>query len=301
VPTADKAEIHEPAALYLRTRADVRLSFGRAQTAPEARVNWAYDLQEQTLSRAGGATAVTSDDTLPVPKSRRATVENLLVAALPAAERRALLAASEPVRLVAGDTLMQPHDRIEHVFFPTGSFISLLTPIDQRAQLEVGLVGNEGMVGVSLILGVETSPVRALVMGGGSAWRMDVAKFRTALGASAALERGLGRYLYVLVSSFAQSAACGRFHQVEERLARWLLVTRDRAHSSQFHVTHEILAHMLGVRREGVTQAASALRQRNVIRYNRGDLEILDVRGLEAAACACYASAKDTYARVLAR
>jgi CRP-like cAMP-binding protein len=232
---------------------------------------------------------------------RPVAVENRLVAALPAAERRALLASTEQVGLVAGDTLMLPHDRIQHVFFPTGSSISLLTPIDEREQLEVGLVGNEGMVGVSLILGVQTSPVRALVLGGGPALRMDVTRFRAALGRSTALERGLGRYLYVLISSFAQSAACGRFHQVEERLARWLLMMRDRVHSSQFHITHELLSDMLGVRREGVTQAASALRQRNVIRYRRGDLEILDARGLEAAACACYASAKDTYARVLTR
>lgn len=232
---------------------------------------------------------------------RRVAVENLLVAALPAAERRALLASSEQVGLVAGDTLMQPHDRIQHVFFPTGSFISLLTSNDRREQIEVGLVGNEGMVGVSLILGVQTTPVRALVLGSGSALRMDVTRFRAALERSAALKRGLGRYLYVLVSSFAQSAACGRFHQVEERLARWLLTMRDRVHSSQFHITHELLADMLGVRREGVTQAASALRERNIIRYRRGDLEILDVRGLEAAACRCYASAKDAHASALMR
>lgn len=230
---------------------------------------------------------------------RRAAVDNLLVAALPAAERRDLLARSEKIELVAGDTLTESGARIQHVFFPTSGFISLITPIDRSAQLEVGLLGNEGMLGVSLILGVGTSPVRALVQGSGSAWRIDVAAFRDALEHSPTLARGLCRYLYVLVNLLAQTAACGRFHRVEERVARWLLMTRDRAHSPRFHITHELLAQMLGVRREGVTQAATALRKRNLIHYSRGDLEILDVQRLEAVACGCYASAKKTYARVL--
>jgi CRP-like cAMP-binding protein len=232
---------------------------------------------------------------------RGALVDNLLVAALPTAERRDLLARSEKIELVAGDTLTESGARIQHVFFPTSGFISLITPIDRNAQLEVGLLGNEGMLGVSLILGVRTSPVRALVQGSGSAWRIDVTAFRDALEHSPALARGLCRYLYVLVNLLAQTAACGRFHLVEERVARWLLMTRDRAHSTRFHITHELLAQMLGVRREGVTQAATALRKRNLIRYSRGDLEILDVQRLEAAACGCYASAKKTYARVLMR
>jgi CRP-like cAMP-binding protein len=232
---------------------------------------------------------------------RHALVGNLLIAALPAAERRALLARSEKIELVAGDTLMQSGERIEHVLFPTSGFISLITPLDRNVQLEVGLVGNEGMLGVSLILGVRTSPVRALVQGSGSAWRIDITAFRDILAYSPALARDLCRYLYVFVNLLAQTAVCGRFHLVEERLARWLLMTRDRAHSTRFHITHELLAQTLGVRREGVTQAAIALRERNIIRYSRGDLEILDVQRLEAAACACYASGKDTYARVLAR
>jgi CRP-like cAMP-binding protein len=232
---------------------------------------------------------------------RRAPVDNLLIAALPAAERRALLARSEQIELVAGNTLTEAGQRIRHVFFPTSGFISLITPVDRKAQLEVGLVGNEGMLGVSLILGVRTSPVRALVQGSGSAWRIDVTAFRDALAHNPALARSVCRYLYVLVNLLAQTAACGRFHLVEERLARWLLMTRDRAHSTRFHITHELLAQTLGVRREGVTQAAIALRGRNAIRYSRGNLEILDVQRLEAAACACYASAKDTYARVFKR
>ena len=226
-------------------------------------------------------------------------MENLLLAALPAAQQRALLECSEHVELVTGETLSEPNQRIQNVFFPTTSLVSLIISTERHSQLEVGLIGNEGMLGVSLILGVHTSPLRAQVRGGGSAWRMDVTAFSRALGHNPTLARELGRYLYVLVSLIAQSAACGRFHPVEERLARLLLMTRDRTHSSQFRITHETLAKMLGVRREGVTQAASALRRGNVIDYSRGNVEILDVARLEAAACTCYASAKDTYERVL--
>jgi CRP-like cAMP-binding protein len=252
-------------------------------------------MQRNKPISAGGSAA---------PATRLMTVgdpapDNLLLATLPAAERRRVLADSKQVELIAGETLNEPGERIRHVFFPTSGFISLIMPMDRRAQLEVGLVGNEGMLGVSLILGVPTSPVRALVQGSGSAWRMDVAAFGQALGRGPALERGLGRYLYVLISQIAQTAACGRFHQVEARLARWLLMTRDRAHSNRFNITQELLAYMLGVRREGVTVAAGILRRQKVIRYSRGDVEILDVDRLEATACACYTSAKEMYARIL--
>lgn len=226
---------------------------------------------------------------------------NLLLAALPVADRMRLTGDHSPVDLAFAEELSQPGDRVRYVYFPIDSFISLITPGTDRAQLEIGLVGNEGMLGVPLLLGVNVSPLRALVQGAGRAWRVDAATFIREIESNAAMRAVLNRYLYVFLSQLMQTATCTRFHLVEARLARWLLMTRDRAHSSQFHVTHEFLAYMLGVRRVGVTSAASALQRRKLIRYSRGDLSILDVRGLELAACPCYAIDKKIYARVLAR
>lgn len=224
---------------------------------------------------------------------------NLLLAALPAADRRRLLARCGVVDLVAGQTLIEPGEHIRHAFFPIDSYISLITPISAHEQLEVGLVGNEGMFGISLVLGVANSALRGLVQGSGSAWRVDAAAFRGELRTSVALRRGLNRYVYVSLSQLARTAACTRFHFVEARLARWLLMTRDRADSNSFDITQEFLAYMLGVRRAGVTRAAGALQRRKLIHYHRGSLVICDERGLEEAACSCYAISKETYARVL--
>jgi CRP-like cAMP-binding protein len=225
---------------------------------------------------------------------------NRLLGSLSRRELQGLLDQCEAVELKFGEVLHEPDARIRHVYFPSDSFISLMIPVDGTANLEIGLVGNEGMLGLPLVLGVDVSPLRALVQGAGPAWRMSAETLARELGRSATLRWALHRYLQVRMSQLAQTAACTRFHVVEQRLARWLLMTQDRAHGAEFHVTHEFLAYMLGVRRVGVTKAANALQTRRLIRYHRGEVTILDRSGMEAASCGCYQADRDTYDGLLA-
>ena len=225
--------------------------------------------------------------------------DNHLIESLPRADKAKLLAICEPVRLVLSEVLCDPGDQTRHVYFPTEGFISLVTLVPDRPPLEVGMVGSEGMVGAQLALGVVTAPLRALVQGSGDAWRIGTRAFQTELQRSLPLQRSLDRYLYVLMAQLATSAACLRYHQIGPRLARWLLMTQDRAHADTFHVTQEFLAYMLGVRRVGITTAAGGLQRHGLIEYNRGQLTVRDRTGLEAAACSCYAADRQVYADVL--
>src|SRR6267378_1378471 len=219
---------------------------------------------------------------MPSPRSAKPQpAANSVLAALPPGTYRHLLSGLEPVALAFGEVLYEPGAPIREVYFPTAGLVSLLTLVEGRLALEVGLVGREGMVGVS--------PIRALVQGGGTALRMSAARFRRELRRSPPLQRELFRYTHSLMAQITQTAACNRFHRVPARLARWLLMTRDRLRSDRFYLTHEFLSHMLGVRRVGVTEAASALQRRKLIAYRRGNITILDDGGLEAASCACYA------------
>jgi CRP-like cAMP-binding protein len=221
--------------------------------------------------------------------------QNHLIEILPRKDRACLLAVCEPVDLVFADVLCKPGERTRYVYFPVDGFISLLTQIDGKAALEVGMVGREGMLGVQLALGVMAHPLHALVQGAGSAWRVGASAFKRELARSAALHKVASRYTYVLMQQHACSAACLRCHEIGPRLARWLLMTQDRAHANQFCVTHEFLAYMLGVRRVGVTRAASELQRANLVEYHRGKLTVLDRTGLEAAACDCYAVDRKKY------
>jgi CRP-like cAMP-binding protein len=221
--------------------------------------------------------------------------ENHLIDLLPGRDRASLLAACESVQLDLGTVLCEPGQHTRHVYFPNDCYISLVSAIEGEPGLEVGLVGREGMLGAQLALGVSAIPLHALVQGSGMARRISALRFRRALSASKALQLALNRYIYVLMAQLATSAACTRFHSVEPRLARWLLMTQDRAHSDNFHLTHEFLANMLGVRRVGITGAASDLQRHGLIRYHRGDITVLDRAGLEAAACSCYAADRRAY------
>jgi CRP-like cAMP-binding protein len=236
-----------------------------------------------------------------VPDSSQSTTGNRLLAGLPQPLRQRLLERFEPVELRLAQVLCTYGERMRYAYFPTHSFISLIAPMEGHAGLEVGLVGDEGMVGISLMLGIEAAPMHALVQGAGAAWRMESGALLTELRRSPPLQQLLNGYLYVTLTQLAQTAACTRYHLVEARLARWLLMTRDRAHADEFYITHTFLSHMLGVRRAGITRAAVALRKRGLIRYSRGVLTVLDRDGLEEAACSCYADTKDDYTRVLGK
>jgi CRP-like cAMP-binding protein len=235
-----------------------------------------------------------------VPIALRVTPTNHLLSALPIKERERFLADCVRVELVLGTVLYEQGDRIRHVYFPIEGYISMLTTVDDRSTLEVGMIGGEGMCGYGLVLGGRVAGMRALVQGAGPAWRMDTAKFQRHVENSPVLRQLLGKYIDVLIAQLAQTAACTRFHVVEERLARWLLMTQDRAHAPSFRVTQEFLAFMLGVQRPGVTKAASLLQGRQLIRYVRGDMTIRDRRGLEAAACSCYRADLNSYKKRLA-
>jgi CRP-like cAMP-binding protein len=229
---------------------------------------------------------------------RMAPASNRLIDMLPRPAQRRLLALCEPVDLVLSQTLCEPGTITQHAYFPTEGFISLLALSNEHAALEVGMVGREGMLGVQLVLNVQSVPLRALVQGPGQAWRIGQAPFRIELAKSAALQSLMHRYVYVLMAQLAAAAGCLRFHLIGPRLARWLLMSQDRAQLDSFRVTHEFLAYMLGVRRVGITGAAGALQRAGLIAYRRGQLTVLDRPGLEAAACSCYSADRRVYRQV---
>jgi CRP-like cAMP-binding protein len=203
------------------------------------------------------------------------------------------------VTLELSKVIWEQGARVRHVYFPIDSFISMLTMVDENSTLEVGMVGSEGVCGHTVLLGSEIAPLRALTQGAGKAWRLSTAAFRELTAAIPALQDVVGRYTFVSLGQLARTSACTRFHVVERRLARWLLMTSDRAHSDDFIVTQEFLAYMLGVRRVGVSDAANVLKSRRLIDYKRGSVAILNRAGLEAVACSCYAADISVYRRWL--
>ena len=271
---------------YIAHRPGARPMCAMAQTAG------APGSQASTKHRPPTSKAIVQHD-------KRATPANSLLAALPRKDRSHLVAGCEDAALVLSDVLFAPGERIRHVHFPVNGYVSLLSPVDEATRLEVGLVGDEGMVGTPLVLGVPDRRCRrsSRVPAGRSGWKPPPSA--AALGQSEALRLLLNRYVFARMTQLAQAAGCTRFHLVEARLARWLLMTQDRAHSDSFHITHEFLALILGVRRAGVTKAATSLQKAGLIRYSRGNISVLDRAGLKASSCACYRSDRETYRRVL--
>lgn len=224
---------------------------------------------------------------------------NRLLAHLPRTQRERILGECAMVDLEFGQSLVEPGEAHGAVWFPLTGFVSLVAKVRGHEPLEMGLIGSEGMLGATLVLGVDNVPLGGVVQGAGTALRIGLRPFKRCLKQSPALQRLLQRYLYVVMAQLAQSAVCTRFHGVNQRLARWLLMTHDRTQGYQLHLTHQYLADMLGVRRSAVTIAAGRLQDRGIINYHRGEIEVLDRKGLEAQSCECYAEVIDDYDALL--
>jgi CRP-like cAMP-binding protein len=226
-------------------------------------------------------------------------LRNRILAALSPVERERLLALMEPVRLELRDVVFEPNRTIEHVFFPEDGVISILGLLEDGSAVETATVGNEGMVGVPVFLGAMQMAGQAFAQVPGSAWRMPAAALREEVRRGSPLAQLLGRYTQALFTLVAQSSACNRKHLVEQRCARWLLMTHDRVGGDTFELTHLFLSQMLGVRRATVSETAAQLQQAGLIEYTRGRITILDRARLEAAACPCYGIIRGEFARML--
>jgi CRP-like cAMP-binding protein len=226
-------------------------------------------------------------------------VENRLLAAIPSEVKAGLEPNLERISLPFKEVLYESRELIEYVYFPMNGVISLLTIVEECILAEVGLVGNEGMVGVSVFLGIEATPFKAIVQVPGEAMRMKADVFKDLVNADSPLYSLLLPYTHALMFQIAQSAACNSYHSVEKRCCRWLLTVRDRAHSDRFPLTHEFLSQMLGVRRASITVVAGRLQKAGLIRYSRGQMTILDSQGLAALSCECYRFVKEEEARLL--
>lgn len=223
----------------------------------------------------------------------RAPGTNRLLAALPKKEYQRLRPEMEEVSMPFAEVLYESGERIRHVYFPNDSIVSLIAEVADRSSLEVGIVGNEGLAGIPVFMGVETSQHRAIIQGEGTAMRMKASAMRKESGRAGPLHALLHLYTHSLLTQVTRSAACNRFHMVDARLARWLLMSGDRLGRDEFRLTQDFISNMLGVRREGVSKAAGALQQNGLINYSRGRIRILDRAGLEAVACDCYGIIRD--------
>jgi CRP-like cAMP-binding protein len=226
--------------------------------------------------------------------------QNRLLDSLSRGARQRFLAECERVPLESSAQIGLAGRHTEHAYFPLAGFVSQVLRLDDGNQLELGMIGNEGMLGTAVVLGHPQSFYGWSVQAQGTAWRIGAKELQRQVASDPMVQRALCRYAYMLMGQAAQTAACVHFHEVEPRLAGWLLAIRDRSHSDSFPVTHDLLAHMLAVRRAGITLAATSLRARGLIQYHRGALQIIHVRALEEASCGCYRQAKKRYEMMFA-
>jgi CRP-like cAMP-binding protein len=226
--------------------------------------------------------------------------QNHLLAALPAPEFERLSARLELVPMRLGEALYESGGRLRHVYFPTNSIVSLLYVMEDGASAEIAVVGNEGILGIALFMGGETTPSRAVVQSAGYGYRLEAQLLKQEFNrAGAVLHLLLLRYTQALITQMAQTAVCNRHHSVEQQLCRWLLLSLDRLSTQELTMTQELIANMLGVRREGVTEAAGNLQRAGLIRYSRGHIRVLDRSRLEQEVCECYAVVKKEFDRLL--
>jgi len=225
--------------------------------------------------------------------------QNRLLAALPEAEWSRWAAHLEPVDMPLGKVLYESGSRQSHVYFPTTSIVSLLYVMEDGASAEIAVVGNEGIVGISLFMGGESTPSRALVQSAGQGFRLKANLMLQEFNRAGPVLHLLLRYTQALITQMSQTAVCNRHHSLDQQLCRWLLLSLDRLHSKELVMTQELIANMLGVRREGVTEAAGNLQQAGLIRYQRGHITVVDRNGLEKRTCECYAVVKNEYDRLL--
>lgn len=224
---------------------------------------------------------------------------NRILDSLPAEEMKNFLSDCDTVELPFGKILAEPGEPILHAYFPLDSIVSLIVTLESGARLELTMTANEGMIGASLMLGAQQNTMQALIQGAGLALRIPADRFIKHLEESPSLKKAIKRYLNAFMNQISQSAACAHFHGLNQRLARWLLMTHDRTPGDQLRLTHEFLSSMLGVRRSGVTVAAKALQSLGLIHYQRGKITVHDRPGLEAAACHCYIVDRQIHARLL--
>ena len=218
--------------------------------------------------------------------------DNRLLAALSAAERERLYPHLKLVAMPLGKVLYEPGDRQQNVYFPADSIVSLLYVMESGASAEISVVGHEGLIGISLFMGGETTPSRAIVQSAGHAYRLDGQRLKDEFHRNGGLQLLLLRYTQALITQMAQTAVCNRHHSVDQQLCRWLLLSLDRLSSNELIMTQELIANMLGVRREGVTDAAGKLQKLGVISYSRGQITVLDRPQLEQLCCECYSVVK---------